>query len=145
MSTYSTGLRNGLAVVGSLRSLLANSEVRIYSGPVPATADAPIAGSNVLLVKIKPESGGFNFDSVAVDGTVTKVPSDILQGDCLASGEATFYRHVLQSDTDAASSSAYRIQGTVGLVGTDMELNSTSLISGQPQKLDYYSHTFLAQ
>jgi hypothetical protein len=145
MIKLSTGLRNALLVTGSLRGALANSEIRLYSGPEPSTADEALGGSNVLLCTIKPATGNFNFDSTAANGVVTKVPSDVLTGTNVASGTATFYRHVLPADAGTASSTAVRIQGNIGLAGTDMELSDTNLVNGAIQKLDYYSFSMLAQ
>jgi hypothetical protein len=139
MAKFSTGLRNYVQATGPVRQALANSVIRLYSGAVPASADSALGGGNVLLCEITDEAGSFNFDTVASGGALTKQPDALLEGEVLASGVATFYRHVLPADVGAASTAAIRIQGTVGLAGTDMELSSTTLVAGASQRLS--SHT----
>lgn len=136
---FSTGLRTAMLVTGSLRSALANGELRIYSGPVPASVDSAITVSNTLLCTIRTDAdGGINLDTVAPDGLVTKAPAEIWQGDVVATGTATFYRHVLPSDTGTASTSAIRIQGTAGLAGQNMNLSNPALVSGALQRIESY-------
>ncbi|WNV50612.1 hypothetical protein [Pseudomonas phage Rollin] len=136
---FSTGLRNAMLATGSLRSALANGELRIYSGPVPASVDSAISVSNTLLCVIKAEAGaGINLDTSAAGGLITKAPAEVWSGDVVASGGATFYRHVLASDTDTASTTAIRIQGTVGLAGQNMNLSNTALVSGALQRIESY-------
>jgi len=139
MAKFSTGLRNYIQATGSVRQALANSVIRLYSGAVPASSDSALAGGNVLLCEITDEAGSFNFDTVPSGGALTKQPDALLEGVVLVSGVATFYRHVLPADVGAASTTAIRIQGTVGLAGTDMELSSTTLAGGASQRLS--SHT----
>jgi Tfp pilus assembly protein PilX len=136
---FSTGLRDALLATGSLRSALANGELRIYSGPVPASVDSAISVSNTLLCVIKAEAGaGVNLDTTATGGLVTKAPAEVWSGDVVATGNATFYRHVLPSDTDTASTTAARIQGTVGIAGQNMNLSNPALVSGALQRIESY-------
>lgn len=139
MVKWSTGLRDYVHAVGSLRQALADSVIRIYSGPVPVSADSVLSGSNVLLCEITGESGFFNFAAESVGGVMTKQLDDLLEGEIIATGTPTFYRHVLPSDVGDASTDAIRIQGTVGLAGTDMELSSTSMVAGGSQRLSSHS------
>lgn len=136
---FSTGLRNALLVTGSLRTALANGELRIYSGPVPASVDNAISVSNTLLCVIKAEAGaGINLDTTASGGLVTKAPAEVWSGDVITSGTATFYRHVLPSDTGVGSATAPRIQGTVGIAGQNMNLSNPALVSGALQRIESY-------
>ena len=139
MVKWSTGLRDYVQAIGSVRAALANSEIRLYSGPVPASADSALSGSNVLLTSITGESGSFNFHDESVGGVMPKQLDDLLEGEIVATGTPTFYRHVLPADVGDASTTAIRIQGTVGLAGTDMELSTTLLEAGGVQRLS--SHT----
>lgn len=135
----STGLRNALLATSSFKALFdAGSEIRIYAGPVPADADAAI-GSATLLVTIKNGTNGITFDSAAANGVLTKNPSETWSGTCVATGTPTFYRHVLTGDTDAASTTAPRYQGSVGVAGADMNLTAATLTSGAAQTLDYHA------
>lgn len=139
---FSTGLRQAILASNPLRQALANSEIRIYSGPEPVSVDSAIAGSNILLVTIRTDAnGGLNFAADAPGGALLKNLDEIWQGTVVANGVATFYRHVLPADTGVGSTTAPRIQGTVGFAGTDMQLSNTNLVIGAIQKLEAYSIT----
>ena len=137
----STGLRNELLSGGSLKSIFdAGSEIRIYGGTIPSSANDGI-GSATLLVTIKNGSSGITFDTAATNAILQKNPSEVWEGNNVATGTATFYRHVLTADDDAGSSTAPRYQGTVALVGGDMNLTNVNLVNGANQKLDYHAVT----
>jgi hypothetical protein len=136
---FSTGLRAAMLATGSLRAALANGELRVYSGTVPASVDAALTVSNTLLCTIKAAGGaGINLATTAPGGVLTKDPAEVWSGDVVASGTATFYRHVLPSDTGAASTTAPRVQGTVGIAGQNMNLSNTALVSGALQRIESY-------
>ncbi len=139
----STGLREGLAVTGPLRTLLNGSVFRIYSGSVPANADAAV-GSAVLLCEVGSGGGGVTFEAAAPGGVLMKNALENWTGDNVESGEASFFRLVTQADTGASSQTEVRVQGTVGVIGTDMELTSTTFVSGSPQIIDVAAFTIPA-
>lgn len=123
----STGLRNGLATTDSLSSALTGGVVRIYSGPVPSSANADIGGS-VLLCEVCP--AGIQFEAVATNGVLSKAMAQDWVGTNAATGVASFFRIERPTDTQTYSDSEVRLQGSVGQIGTDLELSNTSLESG---------------
>lgn len=135
----STGLRNYMLVTGSARSALANGKIRILSGAEPATADAAETGTLLCVIDKDGAGAGFTLDSVAVDGIVAKVVSDVLQGTNLATGTAGYYRHVGSADTAALSTTEPRIQGRISTSGAEANLSSVALVSGVTQTADEYS------
>lgn len=137
---YSTGLRKGLMVTGSLKSLLDGGSVVIYSGPVPANADAALSG-NVALVDIKviTTGVGVTFEAIAPSGVLTKSLTETWQSNNDATGDATFFRFIKSADTGGSSTSEVRVQGTVGTAGADMQISSVSLVAGAPQAIEYFS------
>lgn len=137
----STGLRNEMLSGDSLKAIFdAGSEIRIYAGTPPSSADDTTAAAT-LLVTIKNGASGITFDTVAVNGILVKNPAETWQGTIAASGTPSFYRHVLTADDGTVSAVAPRYQGTVGLVGADMNLTSTSFVAGAVQGLDYHAVT----
>lgn len=136
--TPSTGLKNGVLSGDSLKSLLDGGEIRFYAGTVPANADAAIGGAT-LLCTIKNGGSGINFASAAAGGVLQKASGETWGGTNVASGTATFYRHVKSDDDGSASTTAVRLQGSLGLAGADINLTSVALVSGAPQTLNYYS------
>lgn len=96
-------------------------QLRIYSGPKPANADAGLSG-NTLLAQLTMSDPAF-ADAVngqAVAGVITPDAS------ADASGIATFFR------IGSVNSGAFTpiIQGEVGVSGSDLNLNSTSIAAG---------------
>ena len=137
----STGLRNEMLSGDSLKAIFdAGSEIRIYSGTTPSSADDGI-GSATLLCTITNGASGITFDAAATGAILQKNPSEVWEGDNVATGAATFYRHVLTADDDASNSTAPRYQGTVAVVGADMNLTNVNLVNGANQKLDYHAVT----
>lgn len=139
----STGLREGLATTGSLRSLINNTKFHIYSGIVPALADDSI-GNAVLLCEVSNSGAGITFEDAAPGGILLKKANETWTGTNLASGAASFFRLVQSSDTGSSSTTAVRIQGTVGILGSDMELVSVNLAEGAPQVIDVAAFTIPA-
>lgn len=144
----STGLRNYMlgaaASKGSFRDVFSGTtaEIRIYGGTVPADADAA-AGSSPLVVIQKDHADPINFADAA-NGVIQKA-SETWDGVIDTTGSPTFYRLALAADTDGASTTDKRIQGTVGTTGTeDLVLSSGTLTATETQKIDYYQITFPA-
>ena len=136
----STGLRNGTLATGSLRSLLNGGRINIYAGAEPASADADLGGATLLCaVTVNSTGTGINFDTAASGGVLQKAPGEVWSGVNAATGVASFYRHVAAGDAGDASTTAARLQGTIGIAGADLNLSSTSLTSGATQTIDYYS------
>lgn len=137
---FSTGLRDGLLAGGALKALLAGGEIRLYSGPVPASVDAAIGPSNQVLCTIRNNNGaGLEFEAAAAGGVLSKSASQTWRGTNSAGGLAAFYRHVLSSDTNAASTTAMRIQGEVAVAGADMSISNPLLVQDAVQTLEAYS------
>lgn len=134
----STGLRNGMLDANPLKTLLALGEIRIFRGTAPASADDVIAGGD-LLVTITESSGAtkLSFAASAVDGVISK-DAAVWSGVVAITDTAAYYRHVLPADTNSASTTDPRIQGTVGLAGADLNLTDLALILSATQTIDFY-------
>ena len=138
MSKFSTGFRNAVAVDGSVRQVLALGFLKQYAGPVPATADAAL-GAAVLLrtISLNGTSTGLSMDTEAVDGAVTKAPSEVWSGTAVASGTMTFARHVLADDDGTASTTAVRVQHQVNVDW--FVLPTAEVVSGAVDGVNTYS------
>lgn len=135
---FSTGLRNHLAVTGSLRAALNTLVMKIYEGAEPATADAALGGATLLAVITVNNDGStpLGWEAVAADGAVVKDASQVWQGEYLANGTPTFFRLETLADTGTSSTSAIRVQGNIKLAGGDLNLSSLTAVSGAPQVID---------
>ncbi len=139
----STGLKNSILVSGSLKSMLDGGKIRIFSGAAPADADAAETGTLLCVISNGGTATGLTFEATAAGGTVAKKSGEAWSGTNVAGGTASYYRFVAAGDTGAASTTEKRLQGTVGLVGADMNLSSITLTSGAPQTIDTYFATVL--
>lgn len=140
---YSTGLNAHLAVTGSKKAALDAGFLYYYSGPVPATADAVLDGSSVMLAKFtKNHDGttGLTFEGTAADGVLTKTAAEVWESVVAATGVATFFRFVDSTNAPAtASTTSKRIQGTLGTTGaSDAQITTTSLTAAATISVDIF-------
>lgn len=138
---YSTGLRNHLLASGSLRAALNSGVINIYSGTAPASADDAVPGAATLLCTISAggTGGGLTFAAAASAGLLQKDSGQVWKGTVAQTGQATWFRFVTGSDTGADSATELRVQGTVGIGGTDMQITDPNLTASAEQKVDYFS------
>jgi len=94
------------------------SIIRLYDGTQPANANTAIS-TQTLLVSLT-VAGSFGTDS---NGTITL--GSVTSGTAVASSTATFFRIVKSDGTTVV------MDGSVGTSGADMNLNSTTIASGQ--------------
>jgi hypothetical protein len=138
----STGLRDGALGDSSIKDLLDLGFIDIYAGAVPATADADVTGHTKLCrISVNSTGTGLSMDPPS-GGIMSKPSGDVWSGTNLATGTATFYRHVGASDTGALSTTQPRLQGTVSVAGADLNLASVALVSAATQPIDTYHIVF---
>ena len=138
----STGLRDGMLDTSPFKTLLDASRVKIYSGAAPATADE---AEGTILVSIGSDAGDTHchFLAAAVSGVLSKA-ADIWSGVASASGTASYFRLVVNTDTGVLSTTEIRVQGTVGTSGADINMSSVSIVSGATQTIDTWDLTMPA-
>lgn len=134
----SLGLAAHLAGTGSMKSALDGGFIDIYAGAVPADANASI-GAATLLSRVSISSGATGL-TLTQDGRYLRKPAvDTWSGTNVASGVATFYRHVEATDDGSASTTLKRTQGAVGLTNAaEMTLVDTAFVSGATFPLNSY-------
>ena len=112
----STGLRNKVLDTGSIKSVLADGFIHVYSstiGNIPATADAAIdPGVHTKLLTVYGDgiSAGLNLGT-ASGGAIGKAAGETWAGTVLATGNAVFFRYVGSADTGVLSTAEPRLQG----------------------------------
>lgn len=128
---FSSGLRDHLLISGSFKSALDGGVIRIYSGTMPATADADSSSLTVLCtISLDATGTGLTWGSTVTAGILSKNTTEIWRGLIVNTGTATFFRFMAISDTGAASTTAKRVQGTIGLVGADLNFSNVNLVAG---------------
>ncbi len=122
----STGFKDALLDGTDVTTMFDGGELRIYSGTQPASADAT-EGSGTLLITVDlPATNA--FAALASSGQIAK--SGTWSDPATASGTATWFRLYDSAVTTGASTTAVRMDGTVGLVtGYDLISNVVSIVA----------------
>ena len=131
---------------GSLKDVLKDGKLQIYSGAQPANPDS--AASGTLLLEITVSSGawvaaafgnGLEFEDDPTDGEIEKSASETWSGAAIASGTAGWFRFVGNAtDAGGASTTLPRIDGSIGVSGADMNISSTTITSGRTYTIDNF-------
>lgn len=135
----STGLRSKLLDTGSLKTILAGGLIKIYSGALPADADAAVTGTLLCTVSNNSTGVGINLAAAATNGVIPKLATEVWNGVNAAAGTAAYFRHVAAGDDGTLSTTQARIQGTVAVAGGDLNISDVNLAAGAAQGVDYYS------
>ena len=143
---YSTGFRNAVCDTGSIKGTFDGGFIKVYAaGSVPADADAAHGGTLLVTYSVNGDGvTGLALEAAAIDGTITKNLAAAWQGTAVATGTALFFRYERSGDAGGASTTAVRIQGTVGGAGADLFMASTAITAATSYALDYFSLTFMA-
>lgn len=150
MSQLSSALRTAMLGTQGVSELLTNGKIYIFSGPVPATADAALdmgaSHTQVAVISDAGGSGGLTFET-ATNGVLSKLNSQTWQGTIAFDGAqsasanlpATFWRFCATGDTGrtAGGASTYRVQGTAGgpADGAEMDVGTAALIPNGTNKV----------
>ena len=140
MAKFSTGLRNGMLSGLSLKAALNGGSLLLFSGPVPATADAAETGTALMSLTVGGDgTTGLSFGT-AENGVISKSETEVWATSAVdTSGTISYFRFVSSTDSGGDSTTEARIQGTAGIVGTDLVLTSTEVTAGQPWPLNYFN------
>ena len=140
MAKFSTGLRNGMLSGLSLKAALNGGSLLLFSGPVPATADAAETGTVLMSLTVGGDgTTGLSFGT-AENGVISKSETEVWATSAVdTSGTISYFRFVSSTDSGGDSTTEARIQGTAGIVGTDLVLTSTEVTAGQPWQLNYFN------
>jgi hypothetical protein len=104
------------------------SVAQSFTGGLISVSGSPITGAGTLALTVAGTSGGVPYfsSSSAWASSAVLTASAITTANAAATGTASFYR-LLKSDGTTVIE-----QGTVGTSGADLNLNTTSIVSGGP-------------
>lgn len=125
MTSYwvNAGIRAALdSLVDLIDAGAGAGKLRIYSGTVPADADAALSGNTLLaeLTFSDPAFGAAADSSPGATATASAITSDASAD---ATGTATFFR-ILDSNNVVVA------QGAVGTSGAEINFNTVSFVAG---------------
>lgn len=141
MSKRSTGLRAYVLGTGSVKAALTGLVIDFYTGSEPATADSALGSDNTRLCRVSVGGNGVNWDADTSSGTLVKSTAEIWEGAVLASGSGTFARVQAIGDDGSASTTAIRLQCSLGLVGADINLSSLLFATGVTKRFNSFAVT----
>lgn len=138
------------SVAKTFKDIFRNCTIHVYSGTVPADADAD-EGSGTKLLEISVGSvaivagtatNGLDFDAI-VAGVLSK-SADVWSDAGLANGTAAWWRLYDNGIITGASSTAKRCDGLIGTSGVALILSTTSIVLGATVTVDEANFTMPA-
>ena len=137
----STGVRDALANATGLKSIFNGGFLDIYTGGQPASPDYAETGSRLVRISGTSGTGGVTFGTAGA-GALPK-SNDIWSGVISVAGVAGYFRLYGTAGTTGCSSgtsgTAQRIDGNVGVSGSDLVLANTSLTLGATITIDGFT------
>jgi hypothetical protein len=142
----STGCKTGLAGTRGLKDMFDQGWIDIYSGGQPTDADAAETGSKlarITLASAPVAAAGLTFGTAAL-GLLPKSAS-VWSGTVGVAGIAGYFRLYGTNGTTGIMGSAgtagtgIRIDGNVGVSGSDLVLSNTSLVLGATVTIDTFT------
>ena len=127
---------------GALRDIFRGGTMHIYNQNMPADADTTEGAT--CLVKLtnggSTFTGSGDYENGLFFGEVSSFVIGILSGQTwtgtgLADGTAAWFRMYDNAYTTGASTTAVRMDGDINLAGAALEVNNTTVTTGQPYSL----------
>ena len=129
-----------------LKDIFRNHVIHVYSGSAPSSADDVETGT--LLLKLTEESGAFtpgtatnglNFGAISA-GVMSK-DAEIQSGVGLDDGTAGYYRVYDNGEVTGESTTAKRMQGTIGISSADFLMSSATISTSATTTLGTHNIT----
>lgn len=136
--TFSTGARNYILGTGSFKGCFTNAFIDVFAGAKPASADtAP--GSSALMTYSVNRDGvtGFTWGT-ASGGTINKASAETVQAIGLIAGTAGWFRMRLAGDAGTTNTTDRRVDGSIAVSGSDMDMANLSVTVGAIRTLDSF-------
>lgn len=151
VDTAESGIAGTVVAVaegGSLKDVMRDGIIKIYSGSQPEDADTAVSGT--LLLALTVSSGAFvagafdnglEFEDDPLSGEIEK-NSDVWSGVGLADGTAGWFRFSANpTDNGTSSTTLPRIDGSVGTSGSDLVMASTYIVTDRTYTADQFKIT----
>lgn len=143
----STGAMDSILSVGSFQDTFANGVLCIYSGAQPSSADAAETGEFLAEVNIDGAAftagGGSGLNFAEASGkSISKVADEVWKGNYEANGTMGWFRFYSNDKSTGTSTTAIRIDGTIGTSRTDVIVTSTAATLGGSITFDKFKLNF---
>jgi hypothetical protein len=142
----STGARNGVMRTNPMDTLLSGGFLFLFSGTQPATADLASAGTLLAAISIGGLGvTGLTFSDGDNAGEIKKNAGESWQGTGLAANTARWFRYQALDTNYAttlanaqAANTTVRIDGSIGVSGSDLVAASVAIAVGAPITIDTF-------
>lgn len=134
----STQARTNMAGTQGLKSLFNSGYINIYTGSQPTGADYAETGSLLVTIGIG-GTGGITFGTAAA-GALPK-SAEVWSGTVAAAGVGGWFRLYDSNHTTGTNGTAVRMDGNVGVSGSDLVLSNTSLALAATLTIDTFTLT----
>ena len=135
----STGLRNGLCGSLGIKEMLDGGKINIYTGSQPTSPDNAETGTLLCTVTSSSGVAGVMLGTQGA-GAIPKAAS-VWSGLVAAAGVAGWFRYYGTGGTTGTSGTEIRLDGNVGVSGSDMVLANTSLVLNATLTIDTFTLT----
>lgn len=156
-ASVNTGEAGGAGTVvavaqgGSLKDVMKDGVIKVYSGAQPASADDAVQGTLLFTVTVGSSAwsagafaNGLEFEDDPLSGEMEK-NSEVWSGVAVATGVAGWFRFFANpTDGGTASTTLPRIDGSVGTSGADLVMASTNIVTGRTYTIDTFKITLPA-
>lgn len=136
---FSTGLRDAmLGAVGFQGVYDGDAVIEIRSGVQPASADNDVSGTLLGEVTVDALPASYlSFDAPA-SGAIEKAAAETWQFTGLVDGTAGWFRLKESADAGGVSTTAKRVDGSIGQSGADLNLSNVNIVTGAPNTIDVF-------
>jgi hypothetical protein len=138
----STGARNALCGTKGIKDIFNGGTLDIYTGSQPVSSDYAETGSKLVRITVGSGTGGtagVTFGTAAA-GALPK-SADVWSGLITVAGVAGYFRLYGTGGTSGTSATEERIDGNVGLSGSDLVLANASLALNATLTVDTFTLT----
>jgi len=134
---------------GSLKNVLKDGVIYIFSGSQPSDPDDAV--SSTLLMTITQDSGAFvaaafdnglEFEDDPLSGVIEKAAGEVWSGACTTAGQAGWWMFCGNAtDAKGASTTLPRMTGSIGTANADAIMPNTTLTVAKTYTLDDFAIT----
>lgn len=130
----SVGTRNGLVGTRGIKEMFDGGFIGIFTGGQPADADQAETGSLLCTISSSSGTAGITLGTQGA-GAIPK-DSNVWSGLVGTAGVAGYFRLYDSNRTTGSNGTACRIDGNVGVSGSDLVLSNTTLTVGATLTID---------
>lgn len=132
-----------ISMARSLQDLFYRGVIKIYTGSQPTSADDAPTGTLLVTIYSDGVSAGLSFGD-ASSGVLNKNTAETWTGTAVATGTAGWFRLQAPGDSGGSSTTDERLDGAISTAGAELNMSSTSIVSGAIQAISAFQLTIPA-